>query len=166
MSTDSNAGSTRVAELLAVYGAPDARVCDLLCDRHPPQNVAFTLIDADMTATDLTYGTLRRESEALAGSLRALGAKRGDRIATLMGKRRELLVALMAIWRLGAVHVPLFTAFAPPAIAYRLDASGCKFVFCEAAQEPKLRELIGDDAAHYDKFFHGEEELLRLAGAL
>ena len=146
MSTDSNAGSTRVAELLAVYGAPDARVCDLLCDRHPPQNVAFTLIDADMTATDLTYGTLRRESEALAGSLRALGAKRGDRIATLMGKRRELLVALMAIWRLGAVHVPLFTAFAPPAIAYRLDASGCKFVFCEAAQEPKLRELIDSGA--------------------
>jgi hypothetical protein len=32
--------------------------------------------------------------------------------------------------------------------------------------QSKLRELIGDDAAHYAKFFHGEEELLRLAGAL
>jgi acetyl-CoA synthetase len=146
MSHESGAGSARVGELLAMYGASDARVCDLLCDWHPADHVAFSLIEADMTATDLTYGTLRRESEALAGSLRAMGAKRGDRIATLMGKRRELLVALMAIWRLGAVHVPLFTAFAPPAIAYRLDASGCRFVFCEEAQEPKLHELIDDGA--------------------
>ena len=146
MTSSSGAGSARVAELLAMYGASDIRVCDLLCDRHPADHVAFTLIDADMTATDLIYGTLRRESEALAGSLRAMGAKRGDRIATLMGKRRELLVSLMAIWRLGAVHVPLFTAFAPPAIAYRLDASHCRFVFCEEAQEPKLRELIDGGA--------------------
>lgn len=38
----------------------------------------------------------------------------GDQIAVLTGKRFELVVSLMAIWRLGAVHVPLFTAFAAP----------------------------------------------------
>jgi hypothetical protein len=30
----------------------------------------------------------------------------------------------------------------------------------------KLYSLIGDDAQVYAKYFHGEEELLRLAGAL
>ncbi len=45
----------------------------------------------------------------------------------------------MAIWRLGAVHVPLFTAFAPAAVAYRLSASGCKLVLCDDAQRDKLK---------------------------
>ena len=31
-----------------------------------------------------------------------------------MGKSREFLVALIGIWRLGAVHVPLFTASRRP----------------------------------------------------
>jgi acetyl-CoA synthetase len=55
-----------------------------------------------------------------------------------MGKSRVYLVTVMAIWRLGAVHVPLFTAFAPPAIAFRLISSGCKLVVCDTAQRPKL----------------------------
>lgn len=37
----------------------------------------------------------------------------------MMGKSAELVIALLGIWRLGAVQVPLFTAFAPGAIAVR-----------------------------------------------
>jgi acetyl-CoA synthetase len=65
-----------------------------------------------------------------------------------MGKSRDLLCLLVGIWRLGAVHVPLFTAFAPPAIAFRLQGSGAKVVVCDAAQEAKLDpgEAIPADA--------------------
>lgn len=55
-----------------------------------------------------------------------------------MGKSTEYLVTLMAIWRLGAVHVPLFTAFAPSAIALRLKGSAAKVVVCDASQQAKL----------------------------
>ena len=58
--------------------------------------------------------------------------------ATLMGKSREYLVTLMGIWRMGAVHVPLFTAFAPPAIALRLIGSKAKVVVCDSSQRAKL----------------------------
>jgi acyl-CoA synthetase (AMP-forming)/AMP-acid ligase II len=51
---------------------------------------------------------------------------------------RHYLVTLLAIWRLGAVHVPLFTAFAPPAIAYRLLGSNARLVVCDPAQQGKL----------------------------
>ena len=55
-----------------------------------------------------------------------------------MGKSADLVVALLGIWRRGAVHVPLFTAFAPPAIGFRLQASGAKVVVADADQVGKL----------------------------
>jgi len=67
-----------------------------------------------------------------------MGLRPGDRIATLMGKSQPFLAVLPAIWRLGAVHVPLFTAFAAPAVAMRPEASASKLVVCDADQLPKL----------------------------
>jgi len=135
--------SDRVVELLQLYASPRASAAQLLCDRHDPVGVAYTLLAPDLSPTDLRYGALREESERLADAFHALGLRAGDRVATLMGKSRAFLVTVMAIWRLGAVHVPLFTAFARPALAFRLRASGSKAVVCDAAQRSKL--VPGDD---------------------
>jgi acetyl-CoA synthetase len=129
---------TRVKELLALYGAPSCSVANFLCDARDPTALAYRIVGEDGAATDLTYGALREESERFAAVLAAQGVKSGDRVATLMGKGREYLITLMGIWRLGAVHVPLFTAFAPPAIAFRLTGSGTKVVVCDATQRTKL----------------------------
>jgi acetyl-CoA synthetase len=67
-----------------------------------------------------------------------LGVRAGDRVATLMDKSREYLVTLSGIWRIGAVHVPLFTPFAPPAISMRLNGSRAKVVVCDPAQRARL----------------------------
>lgn len=128
----------RIAELLGLYGAKDACTATLLCDRHDPSALAYRVIGADLSTQNLSYGELRQESEKFAAALRSLGVRPGDRVATLMGKSRYYLVALMGIWRLGAVHVPLFTAFAPAAIALRLTGSGSRAVVCDAAQQAKL----------------------------
>lgn len=128
----------RVDELLALYGADEACAAALLCDRHDPGASAYRIIAPDLSTQDLTYGELRDESERFAAALRSLGIGHGDRVATLMGKSRQYLVTLMGIWRLGAVHVPLFTAFAPSAIALRLTGSGARAVVCDAAQQAKL----------------------------
>jgi acyl-coenzyme A synthetase/AMP-(fatty) acid ligase len=55
-----------------------------------------------------------------------------------MGKSSEYLITVLGIWRLGAVHVPLFTAFAPPAIVLRLSGCGATAVVCDGAQRAKL----------------------------
>ena len=134
MSTDE-----RVSELLAVYAATDANAAELLCDRHPADDVAFTVVEGDLSAHDLTYGHLRRESSRFAAALAGLGVEPGDSVAVLMGKSSELVVALLGIWRRGAVHVPLFTAFASPAIATRLQASKAKVVITDDDQRAKLQ---------------------------
>src|SRR5438093_9068504 len=111
----------RIRELIDIYAAPDACAARLLCDSHDPGSLAYRIVSPDLSSRDIRYGELRRDSERFAAALRTLGVGPGDRVATLMGKSRQYLVTLMGIWRLGAVHVPLFTAFAPPAIALRLN---------------------------------------------
>jgi acetyl-CoA synthetase len=131
----------RVLQLVETYSDKNFNVAWHLCDRHPEGAVAHTIISEDLTHTTLTYGDLRRDSERLASSFIAQGIKRGDRIATLMGKGREYLVTILAIWRMGAVHVPLFTAFAPPAIEFRLTSCGAALVACDASQRSKLATI-------------------------
>lgn len=133
------AALSRIQDLLALYGSPTACAADLLCDYHAPDALAYRVIGPDLQATDLTYGTLRVESEKFAAVLASLGIGPGDRVATLMSKSSEYLIALMGIWRVGAVHVPIFTAFAPPAIAFRLTGSNAKLVICDTPQQAKLQ---------------------------
>ncbi|WP_329568063.1 AMP-binding protein [Streptomyces sp. NBC_01361] len=137
------AASDRVQKLLALFGSPQACAAELLCDRHPEDDVAFTVVEADLSTRDLTYGRLRRDSARFAAALAGIGVEPGDAVAVLMGKSADLVVALLGIWRRGAVHVPLFTAFAPPAIALRLEASAAKAVVVDADQRGKLAP--GDD---------------------
>jgi acetyl-CoA synthetase len=130
--------ASRVREVAAVFQDSRATAAYLLCDRHDPQKIAYRVISQQLSTTDLTYGELREQSERLAAALFAAGIRGGDRVATLMGKSPAYLIAIMAIWRLGAVHVPLFTAFAVPAIMERLTRSGAKIVFCDRTQQSKL----------------------------
>ncbi len=127
-------------QLLAIYDVPDASAAEFLCDRHDPDAVAFTIIDADLSGRDITYGELRTESEKVAAALAELGVGEGDRVATLMSKSADLVFTLMGIWRLGAVHMPLFTAFAWPAIEMRINGGGAKAIVSDADQRGKIEK--------------------------
>ena len=102
-----------------------------------------------MQEYNLSYGELKTQSTLIANGLKKRGIKRGDRIATLMGKSKEYIITLLAIWRIGAVHVPLFTAFSPPAITLRVNGSNSKIVFCDQKQQSKLKP--SDDFAPQSK---------------
>lgn len=134
---------SRVQQLVALYGGEQVCLASLLCDGHEPSSLAYRIIGQDRSVEPLSYGELRAESERFAAALTELGIRAGDRVATLMGKSREYLVTLMGIWRVGAVHVPLFTAFAPAAICYRLTGSKARLVVCDSSQRAKLQP--GDD---------------------
>ncbi|MEU0210959.1 AMP-binding protein [Streptomyces canus] len=128
----------RVTELTATFTAPSLNVAWLLCDQHPADRVAFTVVDAAGEPSALSYGELAADSHRCARALQGLGVGPGDRVATLMGKGTDLVTVILAIWRLGAVYVPLFTAFAPQAIALRLEGSGARVVVVDPDQRHKL----------------------------
>ncbi len=142
MSEQSRDIADQIRQWLEVYGASDASAAHLLVDRHDPSQVAFTQIDVDpaggLTGEDITYGQLADESRRLATVLAQRGIGRGDTVGVLMSKRRELVVTLLAIARLGAVYIPLFTAFASPAIEMRLRGGDAALVVTEPGQADKV----------------------------
>lgn len=135
---DPSAVTARVHELRDTFSDPGADVADLLCDRHDPDQVALTMVDASGQVATLTFGELRDRSTRCARALQDIGVGRGDRVASLMDKSQDLVVLIVAIWRLGAVYVPLFTAFAQQAIALRLEGSGAQVVVVDPGQRHKL----------------------------
>jgi len=116
-----------------------------LCDRwakHPTRADALAMRyeTKDGSQGGYTYRQLRDLSNRFAAALTILGIQRGDRIAGLMPKIPAFLPMLLGIWKTGAVYVPIFTAFAAPAVAYRLRDSEARLVITTETYLPVIRE--------------------------
>jgi acetyl-CoA synthetase len=127
-----------VERLRVQFSDPGLSVAEVLCDRHRAAAIACLGVDRDLQITRLTYGELADRSKRLATVLSARGVTAGARVGVLMGKSLQLPVVLLAIWRLGAIHVPLFTAFAGPAIAMRVNSAAAKLIVVDPDQVAKL----------------------------
>src|SRR5215207_2612382 len=92
--------------------------------------VAAVFLGEDGERRERTYAELSRETTQLAEALVQLGVEPGDRVAIYMPMCPEVAVASHACAHVGAVQVPIFSGFAAPAIAQRLDASDAKVVIC------------------------------------
>ncbi len=115
-------------------------VCDrwALAEAHRP---AILGVDADGSVVPTTYGELRDQSARLANVLRAQGIKRGDRIAILLPQMACVAVCHIAIYKLGAIAVPLAALFGIDALAYRLADAGASAIITNAAGLAKLRAI-------------------------
>lgn len=107
-----------------------------------PDRVCLLHYQPEGEADMLTYGALRDRSNALANGLAAMGVKRGDRIALMLPQSFETLVAHMAIYKLGAIAVPLALLFGPDALAYRLKTSGASALITNAVGFEKAQPVI------------------------
>lgn len=143
------------SRIAADYDVPEASAAWILCDRHDPDLIAYRVVDGDHVR-DFTYGQLRRDSTRLAAGLRELGVAPGTRIATLLGKGPELVTSMIAAWRLGAVYVPLFTAFATPAIEFRLRTAEAQVVITDSTQRAKLSTEAGEALGDWKVVVVGE----------
>ena len=80
----------------------------------------------------LSYETLMREVEYCSGGLRMNGISKGDAVAIHLPMIVETVVALIAIGRIGAIAVPVFSGYGVEAIASRINAVGAKaLVTCD-----------------------------------
>lgn len=72
----------------------------------------------------LTYAQLHYEVCRVARSLRALGVKRGDRVAIYMPTIPEAITAMLAVTRIGAIHIVIFAGFGSGALSERVRLAG------------------------------------------
>ena len=68
----------------------------------------------------ITYRELHERVCKFANALKALGAKRGDRITIYMPMIPEAAISMLACARIGAVHSVVFGGFSPDALAGRI----------------------------------------------
>jgi acetyl-CoA synthetase len=112
-------------------------------DRNADRSNALALFyeDAGGRALQNTFGQLIEHSRRLANALAALGIARGDIVAIMAGQRPETAIAHMAIYRLGAVALPVSRLFGAGALRFRLEHSGARAIVAEAENAGRIESL-------------------------
>jgi acetyl-CoA synthetase len=126
-----------LAAYLGLYGSAEVVLGNILCDAHAARDTLALVYEGPAGDARMTYNELSEASRRLAGAMTEAGVGAGDRVAVMLPKSVELLVTLVAIWRCGGVHVPLFTAFGPDSVDYRVGHSGARLLVTDAANRPK-----------------------------
>lgn len=118
-------------------------VCEEICDKWAgdADRVALKFEGDGRPAEELTFAELKEKSAQFANFLTSQGIGKGDRVAALLPRTPELLVVILGTLRAGAVYQPLFTAFGPGAIEYRVQQAGTKLVLTDPANRFKLDDV-------------------------
>ena len=99
----------------------------------------------------LTYAELYKEVNEAANALRSLGLGKGDAIGIFMPMTPEIVVALLAIAKIGGIILPLFSGYGAGAIVSRLQDANAKALFAAdgAFRRGKAVDMksVADEAA-------------------
>lgn len=114
-----------------------------IVDRHAakPGKLAMLFEHAGGEVSQYTFAQIKDASDNLALGLRHMGVERGDRVGILLPQAPETAIAHAAIYKLGAIVLPLFTLFGSDALEYRLNDSGAQAIVTDASQLPKLMDI-------------------------
>jgi acetyl-CoA synthetase len=107
-----------------------ARICLHRWAARKPDEEALVWQSEDGLRESLTWAEASRQTTQLAEALVELGIEQGDRVAIYMPMCPAVAIASQACAHIGAVQVPIFSGFAAPSIAARLEDSGAKAVLC------------------------------------
>ncbi|MEH6673266.1 MAG: AMP-binding protein [Sulfitobacter sp.] len=108
------------------------------CLAQDPAQLAIIDMTGD-ARHDVSFGAL---SDMVDGLARALlqRVQVGDRVGVLLGQSPWCAAAHLAIWKIGAISVPLFKLFKYDALASRVRDAGVSLVLTD----PEGRDLLGD----------------------
>ncbi len=100
--------------------------------RHPAQS-AITFY-----GRTLTYQALEQQSTALAGQLSQRGVQPGDVVGLCLARSPELIIGLLAIWKVGAAYLPLDPAYPVHRLSFMVDDSATRLVLTTAPMAKTL----------------------------
>ncbi|GAC1446027.1 MAG: AMP-binding protein [Pyrinomonadaceae bacterium] len=110
-----------------------ARCVDYWLDKPTANQFAIIWEGEEGTTRTLTYSEVAREVERCAAGLRACGFKKGDAVGIHLPMIPETVVALLALARIGAIAVPVFSGYGATAIETRLrDVEAKALITCDA----------------------------------
>lgn len=107
----------------------------------------------------LTYEELYREVNKAANALRSLGLGKGDAIGIFMPMTPEIVIALLAIAKIGGIILPLFSGYGAGAIVSRLADADAKALFAadgayRRGKAVKMKPVADEAAEQIDSLNH------------
>jgi acetyl-CoA synthetase len=118
-----------------------ATVCCEDWAEYAPEKVAIVQVNEGGARREISFSMLSETSNRLASALAVEGVGQGDRVAVLLAQSPEVLIAHMAIYKLGAIVLPLFTLFGEDALEYRLADSGSRALVTDAENLGKVMAI-------------------------
>ncbi|BBO74620.1 acetate--CoA ligase [Desulfosarcina widdelii] len=118
-------------------------IAQAVLDRNTkdPKKIALYHVKQKLDVNVFTFGDLRSLTNKFANALQSLGLKKGDRVARLLPRIPETYVSFLGTWKSGMVDVPLYTAFGPDAIAYRIQDSEAKALITDQSNLDRLTSI-------------------------
>jgi acetyl-CoA synthetase len=137
------------------FGGGTINVAHNCVDRwasRTPDAVAVLWEGEDGAVRSWTYTELREQTDRLGNGLRSLGVEDGDRVGIFMPMSPEIVAAVMACAKLGAIYLPIFSGYAADAVATRLQDAEAKVLltadgFTRRASVVPMKEVADEAAA-------------------
>ncbi len=114
-------------------------ICDKWAGATPRTAIIFEAEGGEVR--EFTFSELKNISDRLANVLRERGIERGDRVGILLPQCPETAISHIAVYKIAAVAVPLFTLFGPDALEYRLENSGAKAIITDSDNLEKIMDI-------------------------
>lgn len=106
-----------------------------------PSRTCLEHFNPDGRHQAMSYGELSQRSASLANALVSLGIRRGDRVALLLPQSFETVISHVAIYKMGAIALPLALLFGVEALEYRLKTAGASVVITNAFGMTRIAEI-------------------------
>jgi acetyl-CoA synthetase len=130
------------------WEVPDEfNVASYICDRWAeadPDRVALYIRDDSRGKSEYTFGEIQTAANRLANYLEAQGIERGDRVGVNVPQKAEAVIGHVAVWKLGAISVPLSTLFGTEGLRYRLADCGASACLVDEATIDVYRSVADD----------------------
>lgn len=123
---------------------------DVHTETHRRNKLALIWEGENGETKTYSYFALHRETCKFANILKSLGVKKGDRVTIYMGRVPEIVIAMLACARIGAIHSVVYGGFSVESLAERIEDSNSKVLIVAdgAYQRGKIVPLkqIADEA--------------------
>ncbi|QUQ69298.1 non-ribosomal peptide synthetase [Kutzneria sp. CA-103260] len=131
----------------AAAAAPSRLALELFDEQVERRRDRLAVVDGDR---EVSYGELAEHAERLAGYLSGQGVRRGDRVAVVMTRSRDLIATLLAVWKTGAAYVPVDPAYPAERVKFMLTdaepaAVVCAQAYRDAVLDGGLDPIVLDD---------------------
>ena len=111
----------------------------------------------------LTYGAADLGAARLAGALSAAGVTKGDRVVVQVAKTPEAVMTYLACLRIGAIYIPLNTAYTAAEVGYFLNDATPRLLVCDPSARAALADVIPDGTAVLELDAQGRGSLMDAA---